>query len=261
MGQTWYDPFNRHRQATPTEPAPVAAPVDPYDVPIDTPFFNFMPDDVAAQIAPTKGEVLMARFPSASSLPHAELWVFLTDNPNGFYNATVDAYNQEPTAEGKAHYKAYIHDAILEYESDFPGAALGSLGSLPINKILNWVIIFAPEWIHWGWITWAQRDLNGFLSAHLGNISKGTPEAVAAAGLQLKELMDANMPDGWLETASIKNQEKYLQIAEPELYAAIIAEQGAQAAAFQRQAVFGKIMGFGVLGVLALGIFGMMGKK
>lgn len=207
---------------------------------------------------------IMIKYPEASSVNFANHWEFLLTDPMAFYTATVAAYNAQPDVATKEAYKGSVNALVTELQLDRK-AALPALAQLPTNELQHWIAVFMPEWTEWAWVIWAQRDMEGFLNAHFPNIEKLDEAGQYAAGAQLKNLFDVHIGERWFDgaedTVSKKNLYYYLQIAEPEIWASMVERGVIQAAQLSREKTMGQIMGFGILGVMGLGLFSLMGKK
>lgn len=211
--------------------------------------------------APPKATPYLDKYPGAGDDTTANLWHQLITNPKAFYNVSMQHYDQQPTPETKAQYAKFIGDAIRKLYSQNPNLALGQLAKLTQGETMAWVTRFVPGFTAWTWVLWAQRDLNAFLNAHLKNIEALPADQQLTHGAELKKLMDENMPENFLEKASDKNKQRYLKIAEPELYEELLQQaQTAQAAAITQQN-FGRIMGVGILAVIGLGLFSAIKRR
>ncbi len=219
--------------------------------------FWWNPDTVADVPVPGLSETSSIRemattppieiYPWASS-PNAAAHIhfFLLD-PQGFANAVQANYNALSTQEERAAYAADIGGFLTEL-NNVNSPLLHEKFSLMSTNSLGFMTTLWPPITNWFWVTWASRDMNGFLTAHLGNISAVPPEQWPAHAIQLQTLWDVHFPDFDFRTLSKETAVKWLQIVEPEKYEELkIAQAGLDA---KQQMT--KFMGFAILGVFGL---------
>jgi len=227
-------------RSAPTQPAPTATATTPRSV-----WFPRQVQEVIKAKTPTPSEL----YPWASTPDAAgHIHYFLT-NPTNFVNDVLKAYNAQTTAELKANYAAAISNWMMELNAVDSALLHQKFAEIDTHKLGQFAGFIWPAINNYFYVLWGQRDMNGFLNAHLTNIAKLPPENQTTAAEHLKELWSAhfpNFPEGYELTK--ENAVKYLELIEPEQFEEIKVAQ----AALNAKQTMTKFMGIAILGVFGL---------
>lgn len=189
----------------------------------------------------------MNKFPWASSPDAAAHIDFFLLQPSKFIDTVMGVYNSQSTPAIKANYAKTVAGFLNELNIVNNPLYIQKLNEAGLGRIAQLTMI-DPGLVPFYYISSLNQDINGFLSVHLKNIESLPEDGRNKAIDFFRNIVETNMPDGWLEKASKANQVKYLQVMEPEKVEEMqIARAGLAA---NQQAT--KFMGFAILGVFVL---------